>query len=273
MASIEARSQVIRYPLAFRLLEVTRVERVTPLMVRVTLGGDDLSGFESRSPDDHLKLIFPSGPNVRPVLPAAGPNGITWPEGSPKPVMRDYTPRRFDPVAKELDIDIFVHGDGMGARWAAQAKPGQFVGTAGPRGSRLYSFDFNWYLLCGDETSIPSIARRLEELPEGSRTFAFIEVANAAEEQPLPSRANATIAWIHWENADRDERSLTERALMWFEFPEGPGYTWATGEANDLRRLRRYLLNERGLDKELTNFSGHWKRGAADYDHHEEIGD
>jgi NADPH-dependent ferric siderophore reductase len=269
----EAQFSSVRFPMAFRALHVRRVERITPQMVRVTFGGDDLTGFQSLSPADHLKVIFPAKPDEQPLLPAPAENGFAYPDGATRPTMRDYTPRRFDAGAGELDIDFFVHGEGPGSTWADQARVGQVIGTAGPRGSRLIRYDFDWYLLTGDETSIPSIARRLAELPTGVRAFAFIEIANGEEEQPLPTNADATIAWIHRDEAGPDETNLVERALHWFELPAGRGYTWATGEANELRSLRRYLLNERGLSKELSSFSGHWKRNTANFDHHEPIED
>lgn len=269
----EARFSTVRFPMAFRALEARCVERITPHMVRVTFSGPDLEGFQSLSPEDHLKVIFPANPDEKPALPQPTENGFAYPEGAIRPVMRDYTPRRFDADAGELDIDFFVHGEGPGSAWADQAKVGQFIGTAGPRGSHLVRYDFDWYLLTGDETSIPSIARRLAELPSGVRVFAFIEVANGEEEQPLPTAADATIAWIHRDEAGSGETNLIQRALEWFELPDGEGFTWATGEANELRALRRYLLGERGLSKELTSFSGHWKRDTADFDHHEPIED
>jgi NADPH-dependent ferric siderophore reductase len=91
MVRNEARFSTVRFPMAFRAVEVRRVERITPRMVRVTFGGDDLDGFESRSPGDHLKVIFPANPDEQPVLPRPAENGFAYPEGAPRPVMRDYT--------------------------------------------------------------------------------------------------------------------------------------------------------------------------------------
>jgi NADPH-dependent ferric siderophore reductase len=48
---------------------------------------------------------------------------------------------------------------------------------------------FDSYLLIGDETAIPAIARRLDELPAGRKVLAVIEIANAAEQQPLALQA------------------------------------------------------------------------------------
>src|SRR6266568_4230449 len=78
--------------------------------------------------------------------------------GSGAPVMRDYTPRRFDAVQRELDIEFALHGDGPAATWAAQAAPGQRVMIGGPRGSFIVPTDFDWHLLIGDETALPAVA-------------------------------------------------------------------------------------------------------------------
>ena len=268
----------VRYPMAVRLVEVKAVDRITPQMNRITFGGEALAGFESRGAEDHLRVMFPQGDyDTAPILPVWGPDGPTLPEGVARPQSRDYTPLRFDETSNELTIDFFVHGIGVGASWAAQAKPGQQVGVAGPRGSKIPNYEADWYLLVGDETSIPTISRHLAGLPAAARTFVFIEVANASEEQPLPTNAHATVAWIHRDEAASDDdasgRGLVERALQWFEFPDGEGFVFATGESNGLRSLRRYLIAERGLPKENLSFSGHWKRDTANYDHHEKIGD
>ena len=42
-----------------RLAEVVRADRLTPRMVRVVLGGEELEGFTTRGPAEHLKVNFP----------------------------------------------------------------------------------------------------------------------------------------------------------------------------------------------------------------------
>ena len=42
-----------------RKLEVLRSERISPSMVRLVLGGDDLAGFVSLGFDDHVKIFIP----------------------------------------------------------------------------------------------------------------------------------------------------------------------------------------------------------------------
>ena len=82
-----------------------------------------------------------------------------------------------------------LHGDGPASTWADQAKVGQHLYIGGPRGSMIVPDIFDSYLLIGDETAIPAIARRLEELPAGRTVLAVIEIADAAEQQALHSAA------------------------------------------------------------------------------------
>ncbi|MDO9354924.1 MAG: siderophore-interacting protein, partial [Solirubrobacteraceae bacterium] len=136
----------VKHELEIRLLTVSAIEELTPSMRRVTLTGP-LSKFASASPDDHVKLIFPFPGKTEIDLPELGPQGIS--RGAERPPMRDYTPRRFDPAAGELVIDIVVHGDGPGATWAANAVVGTPIGQVGPRGSAVIDGTPDWYLLAG----------------------------------------------------------------------------------------------------------------------------
>ena len=140
-----------------RKLEVLRVVDLTPRMRRITVGGPQLAGFISLGSDDHVKLFFPQTAEEQAALEtlelSAGQKGNM-------PPMRDYTPRRFDLNTFELDIDFVLHGDGPAATWAAQASPGQSLYIGGPRGSMVVPDMFDSYLLIGDETALPAIARR-----------------------------------------------------------------------------------------------------------------
>jgi NADPH-dependent ferric siderophore reductase len=115
-------------------------------MLRLTLAGAELTGFTSLSPDDHVKVVVPAE------------------AGSTE--RRDYTPRRFDAQTHELAIDFALHDGGPVTTWARHARPGDPAEIGGPRGSMRVPHDFDWWLLIGDETALPAIGRRIEELPE-----------------------------------------------------------------------------------------------------------
>lgn len=271
MDTVRKRTHLVMHPLKFRMTQVKRVEQLSPRMLRITVTGNDLADFVNAAPDDHVKVMIPAEGQVKPDLPVFDGKKIAYAEGATPPMARDFTPRRFDPETLELDLDFVLHGDGPAATWAANAGPGSYVGIAGPRGSHIVDLDFDWFLLAGDETAIPFIARQLEELPAGSRAIAIIEVANENEVQELTSPAELDVRWVSRDCAEAGSTKVLEQAISDVEFLDGEFFTWVAGEANALRDIRRHLLNERGVVREHAQFNGHWKYTVADWDHHEPI--
>ncbi|MEO2219485.1 siderophore-interacting protein [Chromobacterium vaccinii] len=252
----ELEIQRLRHPLRFRLLQVARVSRLSPSMLRITLSGDELDGFVSASFDDHMKLLFPIDGVEAPAMPTLGDDGvIRFPEGQPKPVMRDYTPRRHDAAAKELDIDFVVHADGIANDWALNAKPGDKLGIGGPRGSRVIPSGFDWHWLLGDESALPAIARRLEELPDDARGLALILADSPDCRFELAAPAGVEVVWRYRSRSEGLEQALDGRDL-----PSGAGFVWAAGESGEMRPIHQQL-KQRGLSKDRMRVAGYWKRG------------
>lgn len=258
----------VRHALKFRLLQVVRVHAVTPHLLRITLGGHDLADFESASFDDHVKVFFPPPGVERPTLPEMGPNGPVFPDSGQtpvaqpvaQPVARDFTPRRFDRDAGELDLEFVLHHPGPASQWAAQARVGQWLGIGGPRGSFVVPTDFDWHLLIGDDTALPAVARRLAELPAGARVAVVLEVADDSAQIAFDTRAEMHAVWCFRDDADGE--TLLE-AVAALPLPAGDGYIWAAGEALSMRAVRRHLTEERGVDKSRIRASAYWKRGAS----------
>ena len=67
-------------------LTVREIKTLSPKMMRIVAEGAELADFASDAFDDHLKLFLPST------------DGNT--------IKRDYTPRAFDKVARQLTIDF-----------------------------------------------------------------------------------------------------------------------------------------------------------------------
>ncbi|MBC8735496.1 siderophore-interacting protein [Paraburkholderia sp. UCT31] len=256
----------VRHPLKFRLLQVKQVRALTPHLIRVTFTGADLHDFVSASFDDHIKVFFPDPGADKPTLPQAGPDGPVFPEGK-RPTARDFTPRRFDRDARELDIEFAMHDAGPAATWAAQAQAGQYLGVGGPRGSLVIPTGFDWHLLIGDDTALPAIARRLEELPAGTRVAAVIEVADPSARIEFTTQAEVHLVWCYrneanTQNGTRGEALLHAVRETWL--PEnGEGYVWAAGEAATIRAVRQHLCGERGVDKTRIRAASYWKQGAV----------
>ena len=113
-------------------VQVRRTERLSPHLIRVVAGGDDLAAFpDTAYTDRYVKIIFPR-PGVaypEPFDPARRHAGFDWDAvraalpGEQWPVLRTYTVRSFDPAAGELTIDFVHHGDvGLAGPWAAAAR-------------------------------------------------------------------------------------------------------------------------------------------------------
>lgn len=255
-------SQRVRHETRMRLLDVVGVIDVTPLMRRITLSGD-LAGFTSLGHADHIKAFFPPA-GTEPVIPVLGPNGAEFPEGTPRPEMRDYTPRYFDRNANTLDVDFVLHGDGPASSWAAQASVGQKLLIGGPRGSLIVPPAFDWYLLAGDETALPALGRRIEELPSGSTILAVIEVADPAEEQSFATAADLTLHYVHRNGAAAGTTSLILDRLTQLAFPQGVGHAYIAGESAMSKAVKEHLLAERGFNPEYVRAAGYWLLGTAD---------
>jgi NADPH-dependent ferric siderophore reductase len=261
----------VRHSPKFRMLTVARVRDLTPHMRRITLTGEDLAGFVSAGFDDHVKLFFPRPGDDEPARPAMGADGRSvWDDESRKPPSRDFTPRRYDAAAGELDIDFALHDSGPATDWAAQARPGSKLGVGGPRGSFVISTAFGWHLLIGDETAIPAIGRRLEELPAAAHALVIVEVANASEQMSFASDATFDVTWVHRDGARPGSVEGLDRAARALRLPPGQGYAWVAAETAVAKQLRRTLI-ERGADKRWLRAAGYWKQGAeATHDMHDD---
>ena len=167
----------VPYPIRIRRLEVTGTRRIGPAMLRLTLGGPELAGFESHSVvDEHVKLVFPD-PDGGLRVPEQNGLMLSWPK--PMPPTRDYTVRRYDAERGELDLDVVLHPGGLASEWAARVGPGEPVWVAGPPAGLAVPERYDHYLLAGDTTALPAIARWVENMPPDTRGWVFVEVADA----------------------------------------------------------------------------------------------
>ncbi|KQV82896.1 siderophore-interacting protein [Rhizobium sp. Root1220] len=260
----------VRHELRRRILTVSRVEKLTPQMLRVTLTGADLEGFVSLGHDDHVKVLIPR-PGEDPAFPEMGPDGKLLIDPANRPWLRDYTPRRYDAATGELDLDFALHEAGPATEWAVSARPGDKLGLGGPRGSFVVATDFDWYLLVGDETALPAIGRRLEELPASAKALVVAEVAGPEEEQAFLSKAELSTHWLHRGSEPAGSTDRLDLALRDISLPAGDGYIWIACETIAAKRLRAVMVEERQHPKAWIKAAGYWKRGQADF--HETHGD
>lgn len=238
-----------------RTLRVLRTERLTPRMARVTLGGDELAGFPGHGPDQRIKMFFPVTGQDRPAMPRASSGGPVWPPGEPRPVIRTYTVRRHDPGAGELDVDFVLHGaHGPAAAWAAAARPGNWVGVSEPGGRYEPDPTARDHLVIGDESALPAIATVLPALPAGADAQVYVEVADAAEEQPLAR----PVTWLHRDGREPGA-ALVEAVRAAPTMEPDRCQAWVGCEAAAVKEIRAFLIDERGLVRRRVYATGYWR--------------
>jgi NADPH-dependent ferric siderophore reductase len=252
---------LVRHDTRQRLLEVVAVTDITPRMRRFRLRGD-MTGFVSPGHADHIKaFFFPAG--IEPKLVPIGPHGAEYADGE-RPQMRDYTPRRWSVAEGWIDLDFVLHGDGPASGWAAAATVGSRLVIGGPRGSVVVPMTYDWYLLAGDETALPALGRRIEELPAGASILAVIEVEDAAEEQRFETAADLALTYVHRNGRPAGTTTLVLDAIRAAAFPPGIAYAYLAGEVTMAQSARAYLVAERGFDPHCIKAAGYWRRGVAD---------
>lgn len=254
--------QKVQHIVKPRLLRVCRVTQLTPSMRRITLTGPDLKGFVSSSFEDHVKLFLPASPGAKPVMPTIGAKGLLFPENETHPIMRDYTPRSYDAAAQELDIDFVLNHKGPATDWAVLAKPGDYLGIGGPRGSFLIPKEYDWHLLIGDETALPAIGRRLAELPEGKQAIAVIKTRTLEGKINFGTPCRLTAQWVVDDEPSQNGADALERAVRDTKLPQGNGFVWAAGEYTDIKCIREYLVNEQGVDKSRIRAASYWRKAT-----------
>jgi NADPH-dependent ferric siderophore reductase len=131
-------------------------------MTRVILGGDELAGFSLDQPAASVRLLLPTADRLE--IPTWHGNEFLLSDGA-RPIIRTLTPRRFNPAARELHLDVVVHGSGAASTWAESTQPGDNVAISGPGRGYHIDPDATAFLLAGDETAIPGICQLLEYLP------------------------------------------------------------------------------------------------------------
>ena len=257
-------------PYAFFHPRVVRTRRLSPGMLRVVLGGEDLAGVVNGGRDQRFKLFLPHPGQDAPVLPDVLDTAwyTRWRTLDPRVrgVMRTYTIRgvRQDPA--EIDVDFALHGGtGPASRWACRAAPGDRVSILAPVTEDNGGVDFrlpegaDWVLLTGDETALPAVAAILEWLPAGLPVKVWLRIGHPDDRTPLPTKADADVTWLLRPDSPVD-------AVRAADLPAGAPYAWLAGEASCVRTLRRNLVGERGWDRRAVTFTGYWRQGTTEDD-------
>ncbi|MGH3869540.1 MAG: siderophore-interacting protein [Pseudonocardiaceae bacterium] len=239
-----------RATVASTVATVASTRQVTPRMTRVRLVDESLAGLAA-VPGQTLKIYVPDLVSGHLV--------------SRDYTVRDYTGRGNtesddDGAKPSLDIDFVLHGEGPAATWARRVRAGETLEFIGPSGRYRPDPHGDWHLFAGDETALPAIQAYTAMLPADACALLYLEVANAAEQQPIPGVARPTVCWLHRGDREPGTSTVLEEALHAVRLPPGQGRIWIAGHTPTVRRIRAHLLNDRGIDRRAVHGRGFWDR-------------
>lgn len=224
-------------------LEVARVVEVTPRMRRIELTSPSLPTF-SYLPGQDLAL------------------GLRRDDGST--VRRRYTIRRFSAAARMIELDVVMHGNGPGMRWAQAAAPGALVEAIGPRGKITLVPDAEWHLFAGDATAVPGALAMMEALPARVAARGLLQVDDATEHQPVELAGDKHVTWRYALDGPAATNELVG-AMSDVVVPPGHGHAYLAGEVSLVMALKATLLG-RGWTSEQISAKAYWNRGRANAD-------
>lgn len=240
-------------------LRVLERRQITPHMLRITFTGKNLERF---SADDNL--------HVRLVIPPETENSAAWAtvdedgllhRANVRPHYRKYTIRNIDAAAGRIDIDFAMHvGAGPATAWASRAQPNDLVGIIGPGGRSANAAD--WYLIVGDDSALPAIARIAQSLPTTASGKIIIEVDDERDEQPIARPTGISLRWLHRLGKPPGSSALLLKAVVEIGWPPAVSsvFAWVAGEAETAAKVRRHLKKTWLLDKEQQLVVAYWSR-------------
>ncbi len=241
-----------REPPPFRSLAVRGTESVSPRMTRVILGGDELKGFSIDQPAASVRLLLPTTDELE--IPKWNGNEFLLSDGT-RPIIRTFTPRRFDAEARELHLDVVLHGPGAASTWAETTQAGDNVAVSGPGPGYPIDPDATAFLLAGDETAIPAICQLLEHLPS---VPIAVHLSVSHTEAGVDLHRDVDVTWHLASNSADSAESLCD-AIRATDLLPGTR-VWAAGEAAAMQRIRNYLFREIDFPRSQASVRGYWKR-------------
>jgi NADPH-dependent ferric siderophore reductase len=228
-------------------LKVVANQPLTPAMQQVVLTAGELVDFAYRPGQDLMLMVGTDGDRA---------------------LRRRYTIRALDPARRLLTLGIVRHEDGPGERWVREARQGDEIEGIGPRGKIFPSPDARWHLFAGDFSALPAFFAMAQSLPDGTPATLVLEVPDPEDEQPLETKADASLRWLHQLGRPAGDPSALAAALTRVPLPPGAGRVYLAGEAAVVLALRE-VLGARGMAAERMAPKAYWGRGKANAAHGE----
>ncbi len=221
-------------------LRVGHTHELTPSCRRIELTGDELGAMDPLPGQDIMIALDGEGARLR---------------------RRRYTIRHFDRAACRVDLDIALHGDGPGIRWAMASEPGLAVEAVGPRGKVSLDPGAGWHVFVGDDAFAPAALAMAEAVPADQPVLLAIEIDGPGHEQPEEIRApGAGPRWVHRGQGAPGDPALLLEAVASLPLPDGPGHAYVGGEHHLVTAIRDALV-ARGMEPDAISPKSYWRLG------------
>lgn len=243
-------------------------EFVTPHLIRLFLGSEDVEVFKGTTLGGSCKLLFPPL-GIRDIHYAEfDAENKKWisPSDKFKPVSRTYTLRGVDTVHNELMIDVANHGEnGAGSRWANQARVGDSIGVSMKEKKKELIPTTDFILLAADLTGLPVISVIIESLPVTTKGIVCIEVPSKEDIHPIASKAGLDFKWVV--NPFVGKGTALADLVQQQNLPKrkaGKRYVYAAAESQSIKSIKSFLKDDLEWKKDEFFCTSHWKAGKAE---------
>lgn len=246
----------VRNELRFRPVEVLSKTLIADAFYRIEFGGEALAGFTTPGFDDHIKVFFPDAQTGEFTLPEITDDGVVWKDGI-RPVARDYTPLFFNGDTQRLTLDFYRHEAGVASDWAARAEPGDRLAIGGPRGSLIVPEDYAFQLYVCDETGLPAMKRRLQNVT-GSEIHLYVYASEATGRAYLEELEHVTVTWLGSGVMSRETAPALIAQFAALTIPDNDYFIWLTGEGAAVKYLSDWFIEQQACDPDFVRAVAYW---------------
>lgn len=248
------------------LAQVKSFVDFTPRLRRITFYANEFYDYPPQLAAAHIKLFFPHPGQTRPDLPIFSEQGISWPSGAIKPIVRTYTVRDINPAQGELSVEFVLHDvNSPATNFAEQIKKEHYIGMSQPK-KAFNQWQYDTYYFIGDESALPAIVSILERLPPQVTGEIFLQITSVSAKRELIKPQNMIIHWIIDDVMNGYVPLIIKVKQQNLILDHS--YVWLAGENDLVIALRHYLRKERDLPREQLYAIPYWKKDVAEEQYH-----
>ena len=174
---------------------------------------------------------------------------------------RHYTVSDFDKEGQTCEMLVYLHGRGVGSKWAQNLKVGDRLGLMGPTNRMKYKSGYKEHFIFGDETSL-GLMQFMSNQAEHSRHkyFCLAELDASNYRWPDALGISATVVDKEYDPAARFavEFITGKPEAFWEQWKDSAFYL--TGRAKSIQAVRKALV-AKGIAMKNVFTEPYWAEG------------